>query len=113
MCVLSEMGSSNSRYDTLSREQQKANDFSTGVGDSKPIKKRWDFFADITEPQSSISEVCSSNETMGVCSKFGILHADNDADGDINIEKLLQSKFCAKSGIILQCHLVKNLSWKT
>lgn len=36
---------------------------------------------------------------MAVCSKFVILHAD-DADGAINIQNLLQNKFCVKSGII-------------
>lgn len=72
----------------------------TGLGGSKPINKLWGFSAEITEPISSISEVCSSNETTAVCSKFVILHAYSYADRAINIQNLLQNKFCAKSGII-------------
>lgn len=51
-----------------------------------------------TEPISNISEFCSSNELFAL--KFGVLPADSDADGAINIQNLLQNKFCAKSGII-------------
>lgn len=116
MCVFVVMGSNNSRQTILSREQQKANSLSTGLRDSKPINEQCGLSAEIREPTSRASGVCSSNETTeAVFCKFVILHADNDADESIQIQNLLQNKFCVKPGIIfalILCseHVLENLS---
>ncbi|XP_009872473.1 PREDICTED: LOW QUALITY PROTEIN: TIR domain-containing adapter molecule 2 [Apaloderma vittatum] len=94
-------GTTKSRQITLSREQQKTNSLTTGLGDSKPIKVLCSIFAEIRKPTSRASTVCRSNETtQTVFPKFVILHVHSDADEAIHIQNLLQNKFCVKSGKI-------------
>lgn len=101
ICALLEMGTTSSKQTPLCRESQKANSLSISLGDSKPVNELSGFSAEIESPQAGGSGVCSRNETIeAVLSKSVILCTDNHADEAIQIQNLLQNKFCFKSGII-------------
>lgn len=60
MCVFFVMSGTNSGQTTLSREQQKANSLSTGLGDPKPINELCSLSAELREPTSRAWGFCSS-----------------------------------------------------
>ncbi|XP_064358039.1 TIR domain-containing adapter molecule 2 [Dromaius novaehollandiae] len=110
------MGSTNSKPTLSPDSSKKAKNVSTGQRDSKQVNELCGLSAEIREPASRSSGVCSSNENIeGVFYKFVILHAENDVDEAIRIQNLLQNKFCIKPGIIfaeMPCgkHILENLS---